>query len=139
MRDCTPARSLSPTTIPLNSELLKVLAEHKTWYEKNVRKPSGEHFVFPTGANNRFATKPVTSFENGLEPSSSRSQSLFKVHDLMHSLITKLAETDAGDETIVGIAGHVSRRMLSRYAHIRTDANRKALEAIVQIAWPFRS
>jgi len=52
----------------------------------------------------------------------------------MHSLITKSAETAVGDETIVGIAGHVSRRMLSRYAHIRTETKRKALESIVQTA-----
>ena len=46
------------------------------------------------------------------------------------TLITKLAEADTGDETIMAIAGHVSRRMLSRYAHIRTEAKRKALESI---------
>ena len=51
---------------------------------------------------------------------------------MRHTLITKLAETGAGDETIMGIAGHVSRRMLSRYAHIRTEAKRKALESIVK-------
>jgi len=28
------------------------------------------------------------------------------------------------------IAGHVSRQMLSRYAHIRTEAKRKALEEV---------
>ena len=39
----------------------------------------------------------------------------------------------AGDETIVAIAGHVSRRMLSRYAHIRTEAKRKALESITLV------
>ena len=31
---------------------------------------------------------------------------------------------------IMAIAGHVSRDMLSRYARIRTEAKRKALEAI---------
>jgi hypothetical protein len=36
----------------------------------------------------------------------------------------------------MGIAGHVSRRMLSRYAHIRTEAKRKALESIVRTAVP---
>jgi hypothetical protein len=30
------------------------------------------------------------------------------------------------------IAGHVSRQMLARYSHIRMDAKRKALEAIVK-------
>ena len=30
------------------------------------------------------------------------------------------------------IAGHVSRQMLARYSHIRMDAKRKALEAILR-------
>lgn len=51
-------------------------------------------------------------------------------HNLSHTAITKLAESGAGDETIMAIAGHVSRQMLSRYAHIRTEAKRRAVEAI---------
>lgn len=39
-------------------------------------------------------------------------------HDNRHTLITELAESGAGDETIMEIAGHVSRQMLSRYSHI---------------------
>ena len=50
--------------------------------------------------------------------------------------ITKLAESGAGDETIMAIAGHVSRSMLRRYAHIRTEAKRRALEAITTQARP---
>ena len=57
-----------------------------------------------------------------------------RFHDLRHTLITKLVESGAGDETIMRIAGHVSRRMLSRYAHIRREAKRKALESIVGTA-----
>jgi hypothetical protein len=34
--------------------------------------------------------------------------------------------------TIMAIAGHVSKRMLERYSHIRTDAKRAALDVIVQ-------
>ena len=44
--------------------------------------------------------------------------------------LTELAESGAGDETIMEIAGHVSRQMLSRDAHIRTEAKRKALEEV---------
>jgi hypothetical protein len=36
----------------------------------------------------------------------------------------------------MAIAGHVSRRMLSRYAHIRTEAKRNALEAFTKLAQP---
>jgi len=42
-----------------------------------------------------------------------------------------LAESGAGEETIRDIAGHVSKRMLKHYSHIRMEAKRKALEAIV--------
>jgi hypothetical protein len=45
-------------------------------------------------------------------------------------LVTKLAESGAGDETIMAIAGHVSRRMLRNYSHIRTKAKREALETM---------
>jgi hypothetical protein len=45
-------------------------------------------------------------------------------------VITELAESGAGDETIMEIAGHVSRQMLSRYSHIRMEAKRKALAEV---------
>jgi integrase len=124
-------------TIPLNSEMLKVLAQHQNWYEKNVGKATGDHFVFPKGAHNRFdAKKPVTSFKTAWNRVRREAKVSARFHDLRHTLITKLAESGAGDETIMGIAGHVSRRMLSRYAHIRTEAKRKALESIVRAAVP---
>ena len=52
-------------------------------------------------------------------------------HDNRHTLITELAETGAGDQTIMDIAGHVSKQMLKHYSHIRMEAKRSALEAIV--------
>jgi integrase len=124
-------------TIPLNSELLKALAQHQTWYEKNVGKATGDHCVFPSGAYNRLdSTKPVTSFKTAWNRVRREAKVSARFHDLRHTLITKLAESGAGDETIMGIAGHVSRRMLSRYAHIRTEAKRKALESIVRTDVP---
>jgi hypothetical protein len=47
-----------------------------------------------------------------------------------------LAENGAGDQTIMDIAGHVSRQMLARYSHIRMEAKRKALETIKTTAGP---
>jgi hypothetical protein len=40
------------------------------------------------------------------------------------------AESGAGDEVIMSIAGHVSRAMLSRYSHVRMEAKRRALDEI---------
>jgi integrase len=47
-----------------------------------------------------------------------------------HTLLTALAESGAGDEVIMSIAGHVSRAMLSRYSHVRMEAKRRALDEI---------
>jgi hypothetical protein len=53
-----------------------------------------------------------------------------RLHDSRHTLITELAESGAGDQTIMDIAGHVSRQMLKHYSHIRMQAKRDALEAV---------
>ncbi len=48
----------------------------------------------------------------------------------MTILVIELAESGAGDEVIMSIAGHVSRAMLSRYSHVRMEAKRRALDEI---------
>jgi integrase len=54
----------------------------------------------------------------------------FRFHDLRHQAITELAESKASDSTIMGIAGHVSRKMLQHYSHVRIEAKRTALDAL---------
>ena len=56
-----------------------------------------------------------------------------RFHDLRHHAITELAESGASEQTIMAIAGHVSRAMLERYSHIRVEAKRAALEALSSI------
>jgi len=58
----------------------------------------------------------------------------FRFHDMRHSAITELAEsTEASEQTILSIAGHVSRKMLEHYSHIRNEAKRKALDALATV------
>ncbi len=54
----------------------------------------------------------------------------FRFHDLRHQAITELAESKASDQTIMGIAGHVSKKMLQHYSHVRIEAKRTALDAL---------
>ena len=51
-------------------------------------------------------------------------------HTIIANPGTELAESGAGDEVIMSIAGHVSRAMLSRYSHVRMEAKRRALDEI---------
>jgi integrase len=53
-----------------------------------------------------------------------------RFHDLRHHCITKLAEGQASEQTLISIAGHLSRKMLEHYSHIRMAAKRAALDAI---------
>jgi hypothetical protein len=54
-----------------------------------------------------------------------------RFHDLRHTAITVLAESDASEQTVMAIAGHVSRKMLEHYSHIRMEAKRCAVAALV--------
>lgn len=51
----------------------------------------------------------------------------FRFHDLRHQAITELAEAGASDATLMALAGHLSRRMMEHYSHVRMAAKRDAL------------
>ena len=46
--------------------------------------------------------------------------------DNPYYLVTEPAESGAGDEVIVSVAGHVSHAMLSRCSQVRMEAKRRA-------------
>ena len=54
-----------------------------------------------------------------------------RLYDARHTFVTRLAENSAvSEETIRQLAGHVSPRMLGRYAHIRAQARRDAIATL---------
>jgi integrase len=54
-----------------------------------------------------------------------------RFYDARHTLISRLAEDpNTSDETIRQLAGHVSPRMLRRYAHIGVEARRRAIASL---------
>jgi integrase len=93
-----------------------------------------EHFVFPACENHKTDPgKPTASFRTAWR-NATKSAGLpgLRFHDLRQTAITKLAESMTSEQTIMAIAGHVSRRMLEHYSHIRMDAKRTAVEATSQ-------
>jgi integrase len=67
-----------------------------------------------------------------LPPTFERAGLQLRFHDLRHTCITKLAESQASEQTLMAIAGHVSRKMIEHYSHIRMEAKRDALDAIAK-------
>lgn len=117
--------------IPLNSDALKVLVE---WQSKfPVAKP--EDYVFPQCEHNQIEpARPTKGWRTAWENALKRSGFHCRFHDLRHTAISKLAEGQASDQTIMAIAGHVSRKMLERYSHIRMEAKRRAVDALAHPA-----
>jgi integrase len=104
-----------------------------------------EHYVFPSCENARIdakhphvasidATQPINSWRTAWRRALTNAGLKIRFHDLRHCCVTKLAESQASEQTIMAIAGHLSRAMVEHYSHIRMAAKRAALDNIVKQA-----
>lgn len=121
-------------TVPLNTFVLEVLKTYSVWYREKFDDLRPEWFVFPAGRPRPTdPTKPCTSFKTVWRMIKAKAGVKGRWHDNRHTFITRLAESgEASDQTIMDIAGHVSKRMLKHYSHIRMEAKRRAVAALVQ-------
>jgi integrase len=79
-------------------------------------------------------SRPIKSWRSAWRAALKRAKLQIRFHDLRHACITKLAESQASEQTLMAIAGHVSRSMIEHYSHIRMEAKRAATDAIVERA-----
>jgi len=129
--------------IPLNDTALWACARLLERAEKlGASDPS--HHVFPTamfrhtkksdpfkGIRGFDFTKPMQSWRTAWKNLTKRANLPgLRFHHLRHHCITKLAEAGVPDQTLLSIAGHVSREMLEHYSHIRMQAKRDAVAAL---------
>jgi integrase len=75
-------------------------------------------------------SRPIKSWRSAWRAALKRAHLQIRFHDLRHTCITKLAESQASEHTLMALAGHVSRRMIEHYSHIRMEAKRAAMDAI---------
>ena len=118
-------------TIPTNEAAFAAIRELRENAQLfSDTKP--EHFLFPACEHERIdPTKPVKSWRTAWRHlTKAAGIPGLRFHDLRHHAITELAESQASDQTIMSVAGHVSQRMLARYSHVRIDAKRNALDAL---------
>lgn len=120
--------------IPLNRDAVWALSQmwNRSQKMNEGADPKPEHYVFCACEYKEFdASLPMKSWRTAWR-SLTKKAGLpgLRFHDLRHSAITVLAESGASDQTIMSLAGHVSRKMLDHYSHIRLDAKRHAVEAL---------
>lgn len=129
----------SGRVIPLNSLSYAALVH---WAGRTpTAKP--EEYVFPACEDARLdcehpdtskidPSQPIKSWRTAWRRALKDASLGIRFHDLRHTCITKLAEGQASEQTLMAIAGHLSRTMLEHYSHIRMAAKRTALDAIVR-------
>ena len=122
--------------IPLNPRAVAVL----THWRGLFRGAEPEHYVFPhekygLAGNDRkqcayeiIPTEPMHRWKVAWESARKTANVACRFHDLRHTFISRLAESQASDSTVMALAGHVSRAMMERYSHIRMEAKRRAVD-----------
>jgi integrase len=129
----------SGRVIPLNQPAFDSLAK---WAGRLVES-NADDYVFPAceaaGIEREHPdreridpSRPIKSWRSAWRGALKRAGLQLRFHDLRHTCITKLAESQASEQTLMAIAGHVSRKMIEHYSHIRMEAKRVAMDAIVE-------
>jgi integrase len=117
--------------IPLNPDSFAAILKWQARFPG--AKP--EHYVFPFCEHNQIdPNRPTKGWRTAWGNALKRSGVKCRFHDLRHTSISRLAEGQASDQTIMAIAGHVSRKMLERYSHIRMEAKRRAVDGLSRTA-----
>jgi integrase len=81
-------------------------------------------------------TKPMGEWKSAWTVARAGAKLNYRWHDLRHTFISRLAENPSvSEQTITALAGHVSKRMLERYSHIRAQAKRDAITTLESAAF----
>jgi integrase len=128
--------------IPLNQAAMGVFKEWRSHWPNAKR----EDFIFPTeklafkgaGASDQGVMtaydvdpgKPLGAWKRAWSTAKKQAGVECRIHDLRHHFISALAQTQTPDATIQAISGHLSRKMLEHYSHVRLEAKRRAVEAL---------
>jgi integrase len=121
-------------TIPLNSDIKMALLDHAKLYLGRFGKIQPAWYVFPFGKPRPSnPARPIVTLKTSWANVKEKAGIKGWWHDNRHTFITDLAESgEAADETIQQLAGHVSKRMLKHYSHIRMQAKRRAVDSLVR-------
>ena len=121
----------SHRVIPLNESARKALTRMRSGAEiMGFAHP--EHYVWYARQWGRLdPSSPVKKWDTAWRNLRAKAGlPRLRFHDLRHTIITELAEAGVPDHVMESISGHLSRRMLEHYSHVRLEAKREALDAL---------
>jgi len=121
----------SNRVIPLNSLAYSILVRWSSRFA--AAKP--DDYIFPAceaagiererpKMHGIDSSRPIKSWRSAWRAALKRAGLQLRFHDLRHTCITRLAEGQGSEQTLMSIAGHLSRKMLEHSSHIRMAAKR---------------
>ncbi len=128
--------------VPLNQAALRAFKDWKSQWpgakpenyifptEKLAFKGSGSPDMGVTTVYEADPSKPLGGWKRAWTTAKKQAGVECRIHDLRHHFISALAQTETADATIQAISGHLSRKMLEHYSHVRLEAKRRAVEAL---------
>jgi integrase len=75
-------------------------------------------------------SKPIAGWKTAWTTSRRNDGVVCRWHDLRHTFISNMGQNKVGEQTLMGMTGHLSRKMLERYSHARMEAKRQAVRTL---------
>jgi integrase len=128
--------------LPLSDTALHCLCE---WHGK-FPNAMPQHYVFPSeryglhGAKGTFGgvvkvydsdpTIPIAGWKSSWTTCRKAAGVKCRWHDMRHTFISRMGENRVADQTLLALAGQLSRKMLERYSHARNESKRAAVKLL---------
>ncbi len=128
--------------VPLSNTALQRLKEWRSQFPD----ATPEHYLFPSeryglhGSKGAFGgvvkfydydpETPIAGWKSSWTTCRRLSGVQCRWHDMRHTFISRLGENRVADQTLLALAGQLSRRVLERYSHARNESKRAAVKML---------
>jgi integrase len=133
----TSKNETSKRVIPLNDSAFAAV-ERMVRRADTLGHTEHEHYLWCASQHHKLdPTKPALKWDTAWRAlRDAAGLPGLRFHDLRHTVVTRLLEAGEPDHVVESITGHLSRRMLEHYSHIRLHAKRVALDRLDQASKP---
>ena len=127
----TSKNETSKRVIPLNDSAFAAV-ERMVKRADTLGHAEPEHYLWCASQHHKLdPTKPASKWDTAWRAlRDAAGLPGLRFHDLRHTVVTRLLEAGEPDHVVESITGHLSRRMLEHYSHIRLNAKKAALDRL---------
>lgn len=119
----------SVRTLPLNAAALRAVTKMMARLDALSSKDPQHYLWHASKHHHHNPSRPAAKWDTAWRALRDKAGlSGLRFHDLRHTVVTELLEAGVPDHVVESITGHLSRRMLEHYSHVRIKAKKTALD-----------